>query len=143
VPSDPGENNELIENIHPQTHLAVSSDGGHSVTGVRGRSISGDEGTSISDELGYARAGNRGHAVAGDRGIAITGDGGISIVGVEGVARTGVGGTLVIAGEDENGIRYVVSADVNEETGVKPDTMYRLRRHSLVMVGGFSVADSE
>jgi hypothetical protein len=114
-------------------HLAVSGDHGRAVSGTGGRSIAGDQGCAISDEDGYSRTGADGYSLAGSRGIAISGARGMSIAGVGGVVKSGPHGLLVLSNIDENGSRFVVAADINEETGLLANTFYRLDGHAFVV----------
>lgn len=128
---------EIDETSRPT--LAVSGESGHSITGDRGRSITGDSGTAVSGYLGYARSGDRGQSISGDMGISITGVGGVAMTGTDGMARAGFGGVIVFAGEGNDGIKFVLSADVGHDSGVLADTFYRLVDRAFVPVSGAHV----
>ncbi|MHB8318077.1 MAG: hypothetical protein ACYDEP_02425 [Acidimicrobiales bacterium] len=106
---------------------------GRSVAGDHGVAISGHLGTSIAGDSGIASAGHFGYAVAGRRGTAIAGLFGTAIADVGGVAQAGVGGTITIAGQDESGTRYVVTAEIDSKVGPSPNILYGLRDHRLVV----------
>jgi hypothetical protein len=121
---------------------AFVGDGEAARTGVRGRSIAGDNGIAITDDLGTAISGDHGisiaghfgYAVAGEAGTASSGRYGTSVAGVGGCARAGVGGAITIAGRDEAGVHYTVTADIDEEVGPSPNVFYELDGHRLTTV---------
>jgi hypothetical protein len=121
--------------------LSIVGDEGVAVSAEHGRSISGDGGTSITDESGYARSGRRGISVVGHRGTSVTGDGGIAAAGIGGLVKAGVDGMLIIIGQDPDGVRFAVTADIDTVAGPLPDTFHRLRGQTLVAVSGLTVSD--
>jgi hypothetical protein len=112
--------------------LAISGDHGRAVSGAYGRAIAGNNGCAISDEDGYSRTGRDGYSLSGNRGLAVSGDCGMSIAGVDGIVRAGRGGMIVLSNADEQGIRFVVAADISEDAVPLPDTFYRLDGHAFV-----------
>jgi hypothetical protein len=112
--------------------LAISGDHGRAVSGAWGRAIAGDHGCAISDDDGYSRTGREGYSLSGNRGLSISGDNGMSIAGVDGIVRAGRGGMIVLSNADEQGIRFVVAADISEDAVPLPDTYYRLDGHAFV-----------
>lgn len=132
------EQSGVTENIAPKRavvtgdRLAVSGDNGRSVSGAYGRAIAGDQGCAISDNGGYSRTGRGGYSLSGDGGLSISGDSGMSISGDGGIVRAGRGGMIVLSNANEQGIRFVVAADINEDAVPLPDTFYRLDGHAFV-----------
>ena len=94
--------------------------------------VTGDRLAISGDEDGYSRTGRDGYSLSGNRGLAVSGDCGMSIAGVDGIVRAGRGGMVVLSNADEQGIRYVVAADINEDAVPLPDTFYRLDGHAFV-----------
>jgi len=121
--------------------IEIGGDREAALTGTRGRSVAGDGGialagglgTAISGDDGIAMSGHFGCAVAGNRGIALTGRFGTAIAGVSGAAQAGIGGEIAIAGIDENGVRYVVTAGIDPVDGPSPDVLYVLDDHRFVV----------
>lgn len=114
--------------------LAVSGDRGRSVSGAYGRAIAGDQGCAVSDDDGYSRTGRDGYSLSGNRGLSVSGDDGMAIAGDDGIVRAGRGGMIVLSNANEQGIRFVVAADINEDAVPRPDTFYRLDGHAFVEV---------
>lgn len=106
---------------------------GRSVAGDDGVAVAGDFGTAIAGDTGIAVAGDFGYAVAGAGGIAMTGQFGTSIAEVGGMAKAGPGGIITIAGTDEDGSRYTMSAEVDADGGPSPDVLYGLENHRFVV----------
>ena len=129
---DTPENEAPKRSVVTGDRLAISGDHGRAVSGAFGRAIAGDHGCAISDEDGYSRTGRDGYSLSGNRGLAVSGDCGMSIAGVDGIVRAGRGGMVVLSNADEQGIRYVVAADINEDAVPLPDTFYRLDGHAFV-----------
>jgi len=116
-------------------------DGEVARTGTHGRSVAGDDGVAVVGDIGVAIAGDNGiavaghfgYAVAGARGIAIAGRFGAAVAEVDGVAKVGPGGTITLAGFDEDGVRYTVTAEVDTDVGPSPDVLYGLENHRFVV----------
>ena len=134
------EKSDTTENIAPSRsvvtgdRLAVSGDHGRSVAGAYGRAIAGNQGCAISDDDGYSRTGHDGYSLSGNRGLSISGDCGMAIAGDDGIVRAGREGMIVLSNADQQGIRFVVAADINEDAVPLPDTFYRLDGHAFVEV---------